>query len=106
MNQRKPSLAQPDPRVTPADLAHLPEALRILSVLNNQFASAQDLAPSVEKMPALVARVVRAYQTLYINRALPSLPQQLGGLGNRRFEELLFKYLEELTELKAELLDG
>jgi hypothetical protein len=102
VNQRK-APSQQETRVTAAELAHLPEALRILSVLNNQFASAQDLAPSVEKMPALVARVGRAYQSLYINRALPALPQQLGGLGNRRFEELLFKYLEELTELKAEL---
>ncbi len=102
MNHRKPPTEQ-DARVTAAELGHLPEALRILSVLNNQFASAQDLAPSVEKMPALVARVARAYQTLYINRALPALPQQLGGLGNRRFEELLFKFLEDLTELKAEM---
>jgi hypothetical protein len=100
---RKPPATQQNGRVTAAELAHLPEALRILSVLNNQFASAQDLAPSVEKMPALVARVNRAYQTLYINRALPTLPQQLGGLGNRRFEELLFKYLEDLTMLKAEM---
>jgi hypothetical protein len=102
VNQRKAATPQ-DTRVTAADLDHLTEALRLLSVLNNQFASAQDLAPSVEKMPALVARVTRAYQTLYINRALPALPQQLGGLGNRRFEELLFKYLEDLTELKAEM---
>jgi hypothetical protein len=105
VNQRKAASPQ-DTRVTAADLDHLPEALRLLSVLNNQFASAQDLAPSVEKMPALVGRVARAYQTLYINRALPALPQQLGGLGNRRFEELLFKYLEDLTELKAEMPEG
>jgi hypothetical protein len=105
VNQRK-APNQQETRVTAAELAHLPEALRILSVLNNQFASAQDLAPSVEKMPALVARVGRSYQALYINRALPALSQQLGGLGNRRFEELLFKYLEELTELKAELPEG
>ncbi|HEX6241681.1 MAG TPA: hypothetical protein VFZ61_12325, partial [Polyangiales bacterium] len=68
-----------------------------------QFAAAKDLAPSVEKMPTLVARVAHAYDTLYIGRVLPALPQQLGGLGNRRFEELLFKYLEDLTELKAEM---
>ena len=102
MQQRKPLMPQAT-RVTAEELTHLPEALRILSVLNNQFASAQDLAPSVEKMPALVARVNRAYQTLYINRVIPALPQQLGGLGNRRFEELLFKYLEDLTELKSEM---
>lgn len=92
-------------KVTKADLSHVDEALRLLSVLNNQFASAQDLAPSVEKMPTLVARVARAYDNLFIGRALPALPQQLGGLGNRRFEELLFKYLEDLTELKFELGD-
>jgi len=54
-------------------------------------------------MPTLVARVRHAYSTLYMNRPANSLAQQLGGLGNRRFEELLFKYLEDLTELKAEL---
>lgn len=103
MNQKKPSMvALPSTKVTAADLEHLSEALRLLSVLNNQFAAAKDLAPSVEKMPTLVARVARAYDTLYIGRVLPALPQQLGGLGNRRFEELLFKYLEDLTELKAE----
>jgi hypothetical protein len=103
VNQKKPSMvALPSTKVTAADLEHLSEALRLLSVLNNQFAAAKDLAPSVEKMPTLVARVARAYDTLYIGRVLPALPQQLGGLGNRRFEELLFKYLEDLTELKAE----
>jgi len=100
-----PSATLPDTKVTRDDLAYVGEALRLLHVLNNQFASAQDLAPSVEKMPTLVARVSRAYHTLFIGRALPALPQQLGGLGNRRFEELLFKYLEDLTELKAELAD-
>lgn len=111
MNQKKPpspptTASVPNTKVTKADLAHVEEALRLLSVLNNQFASAQDLAPSVEKMPTLVARVTRAYSTLYINRAVPALPQLLGGLGNRRFEELLFQYLEDLTELKFELADG
>jgi hypothetical protein len=101
-----PMATAPDTKVSKADLAHVDEALRLLSVLNNQFASAQDLAPSVEKMPTLVARVSRAYHTLFIGRSLPSLPQQLGGLGNRRFEELLFKYLEDLTELKFELGDS
>jgi hypothetical protein len=108
VNQKKPpppTATLPDTKVTKADLAHVDEALRLLSVLNNQFASAQDLAPSVEKMPTLVARVTRAYHTLFIGRAVPALPQQLGGLGNRRFEELLFKYLEDLTELKFELAD-
>ncbi len=100
-----PTATLPDTKVGKADLAHVDEALRLLSVLNNQFASAQDLAPSVEKMPTLVARVSRAYHTLFIGRVLPPLPQQLGGLGNRRFEELLFKYLEDLTELKFELAD-
>jgi hypothetical protein len=91
-------------KVTAHDLAHVSEALRLLSVLNNQFAAAQDLAPSVEKMPTLVARVRHAYSTLYINRPQNiGLSQLLGGLGNRRFEELLFKYLEDLTELKASL---
>jgi hypothetical protein len=109
VNQKKPparpstSMALPDTRVTAADLEHVSEALRLLSVLNNQFAAAKDLAPSVEKMPTLVARVAQSYHTLYIGRALPSLSQQLGGLGNRRFEEVLFKYLEDLTELKAEM---
>lgn len=103
MNQRRPSLATLDLRVTAEDLNHTSEALRLLNVLNNQFASAQDLAPSVQKIPTLVARVQHAYSTLYIGRALPVLAQQLGGLGNRRFEELLFKYLEDLTELKAEI---
>jgi hypothetical protein len=109
VNLRKPpspTATLPDTKVTKADLAHVDEALRLLSVLNNQFASAQDLAPSVERMPTLVARVTRAYHTLFIGRAVPALPQQLGGLGNRRFEELLFKYLEDLTELKFELADG
>jgi hypothetical protein len=92
-----------DTRVCAEDLEHVSEALRLLSVLNNQFAAAKDLAPSVEKMPTLVARVAKDYHTLYIGRALPVLAQQLGGLGNRRFEELLFKYLEDLTELKAEI---
>jgi len=90
-------------RVRPDDLDHVSEALRLLSVLNDQFAAAQDLSPSVQKMPTLVARVRHAYSTLYMNRPANSLAQQLGGLGNRRFEELLFKYLEDLTELKAEL---
>lgn len=109
MNQKKPPMRPStaaiitDTKVTAADLEHVSEALRLLSVLNNQFAAAKDLAPSVEKMPTLVARVAKAYHTLYIGRALPALPQQLGGLGNRRFEELLFKYLEDLTELKAEI---
>ena len=103
MNQRRPSLATLDLRVTAEDLNHTSEALRLLNVLNNQFASAQDLAPSVQKIPTLVARVHHAYSTLYIGRAVPVLSQQLGGLGNRRFEELLFKYLEDLTELKAEI---
>jgi hypothetical protein len=109
VNQKKPpspTASLPDTKVTKADLAHVDEALRLLSVLNNQFASAQDLSPSVEKMPTLVARVSRAYNTLFIGRLLPALPQQLGGLGNRRFEELLFKYLEDLTELKFELGDS
>lgn len=96
--------AQEMMRVTEHDLAHVSEALRLLSVLNNQFAAAQDLSPSVEKMPRLVARVRHAYSALYINRPQNvGLAQVLGGLGNRRFEELLFKYLEDLTELKASL---
>lgn len=106
VNQKKPPPSMttlPSTKVCEGDLEHVSEALRLLSVLNNQFAAAKDLAPSVEKMPTLVARVARAYDTLYIGRVLPPLPQQLGGLGNRRFEELLFKYLEDLTELKAEL---
>ena len=108
MNQKKPpapTASVTNTKVTKDDLAHVDEALRLLSVLNNQFASAQDLAPSVEKMPTLVARVTRAYNTLFIGRVAPALPQQLGGLGNRRFEELLFRYLEDLTELKAEQSD-
>ena len=107
VNQRRPSITTEEAmRVCEADLGHVSEALRLLSVLNNQFAAAHELAPSVEKMPTLVARVMHAYSTLYINRAVPVLAQQLGGLGNRRFEELLFKYLEDLTELKGELADG
>jgi hypothetical protein len=107
VSQRRPSMSTPEAmQVTAQDLAHVSEALRLLSVLNNQFAAAHELAPSIEKMPTLVARVRHAYSTLYINRAVPALAQQLGGLGNRRFEELLFKYLEDLTELKAELGDG
>lgn len=105
MTQHRPSITTQEMlRVSQYDLEHVSEALRLLSVLNNQFAAAQDLAPSVEKMPTLVARVRHAYSTLYINRPQNiGLAQLLGGLGNRRFEELLFKYLEDLTELKASL---
>ena len=91
--------------MTEADLASTQEALRLLSVLNDQFASAYDLAPSVEQMPALSARVTRTFHQQFLGRPIPSLANQLGALGNRRFEQLLFGYLEDLTELQATMSD-
>jgi len=90
-------------KVTRDDLECIQEALRILSLLNDRYVSPRSLAPSVARMPALMARITRAYHQRFIGRSIPDLPEQLRWLGNSQFERMLFVYLEDLTELRAEI---
>lgn len=106
MSQHRPSLPGPAAmRVSSQDLTHLADVLKMLSVLNDQFAAADDLAPHVAQMPSLAARVTRTYHAMFIGRILPPLRAQLGGIGNRKLEALLLEYLEDLTILRADLAE-
>ncbi len=104
MSQHRPSLPGPAAmRVSPQDLTHLGDVLDMLSLLNDQFAAADDLAVHVARMPSLAARVTRTYHAMFLGRGLPPLRAQLGGIGNRKLEALLLEFLEDLTILHADL---
>jgi hypothetical protein len=83
--------------VSRSDLGVLAEALKVLETLNNPMVSPAQLAYTVSLMPKLSARVAREYHRVFLERAIPPLVDQLKALGNKRFEELLFSYLEDLT---------
>jgi len=84
--------------VSRSDLGVLTEALRVLDSLNNPLVSPKQLADTVARMPKLSARVTREYHRMFMDRAIPpAVAEQLKALGNKRFEEILYNYLEDLT---------
>lgn len=83
--------------VSRSDMGVLSEALKVLETLNNPLVSPQQIATTVEHMPKLSARVTREFHRVFRERAIPPMVDQLKALGNKRFEELLYSYLEDLT---------
>lgn len=92
-------------RVTREDLSRLSDILKMLSLLNDEFAPAHKLAILINQMPPLKARVTQTYNLMFMGKALPSFQTQVGAIGNRQLETLLLEFLEDLTILRADLLD-
>jgi hypothetical protein len=90
-------------QVSRSDLGRLTEALRVLESLNNPMVSPTQLALTVQSMPKLAARVTREYHRCFMDRVIPpNVGDQIKALGNKRFEELLYNYLEDLTMSQGE----
>ncbi len=97
---RRPSIPVPSrTALVRDDLRHLATIQRILQLLNDPAASASALAPLVESVPVLGARLRARFGANAIDR---STATDLAFLGNREFETVLFSLLEELTELRAD----
>lgn len=83
------------------DLRHLDVVTGILRLLNEPAASAVELARLVDRMPVLAARLGARFGARVGDRPSTAL-LELTLLGNRDLEAVLFKLLEELTDLQAE----
>jgi hypothetical protein len=114
MNSRQPqnrqsmssSLRLVDPtRVCPADIERLDVIHALLAELNDPRASAVTIAPFIIAFPPLRARIERAFKLRRPNLRAPSVPMQIVALGNREVEAVLLELLEDLTMLRAELLE-
>lgn len=92
-----------DTRVQKEDLKHLEVLHKMLQILNDSMAGAEQLSNQVERFRALHARVMLRFRKLYPGQTPPALPQQLAKLGNREFEKVLFELLEDLTVLRSEM---
>jgi hypothetical protein len=93
-------------RVSLRDLDARDDALKILKALNDPFCSARNLAPHIERLPALRARVSREHHAHFMPKRELPFAEQLQALGNGALERVLFQYLEDLTIFGAESDDG
>lgn len=85
------------------DLTQLDVVHRILALLNDAAASSSALGALVDEMPVLRARLNARFRQRF-DRSTTSA-HELATLGNRAFEEVLLALLEDLTELRASMLD-
>ncbi len=100
-------LRMTDPtRVTPADIERLDVIHALLAELNDPRASAVTIAPFIAAFPPLKARIELAFRTRRPNAHAKNLSAQLVLLGNREVESVLLELLEDLTMLRADLLDA
>jgi hypothetical protein len=93
-------------RVTPADIERLDIIHALLSELNDPRASAVSIAPFIGAFPPLRARLEQAFRTRRPNAHAKNLAGQLALLGNREVEAVLLELLEDLTMLRADLLEA
>jgi hypothetical protein len=91
--------------VTPADIERLDVIHALLAELNDPRASAVTIAPFIAAFPPLKARVEEAFRTRRPNAHAKNLASQLVLLGNRELEAVLLELLEDLTMLRADLLE-
>jgi len=107
---RHPVSLQPratDPtRVCPSDIERLDVIHALLAKLTDPRASAQTLAPFIEAFPPLKARIAQTFALRRPNHRATTLTAQIVGLGNRQVEAVLLELLEDLTFLRAELLEA
>lgn len=88
-------------KVSAADLAGLPVLHRILRLLNDPAVSAMQLGREVDRLPTLANRLRLKARTL--NKIRQTSGEAIALLGNRDFQAVLLGYLEDLTELRADL---
>lgn len=93
-------------RVTPADIERLDIIHALLSELNDPRASAVTIAPFIAAFPPLKARIEQAFRLRRPNAHAKNLSAQLVLLGNREVEAVLLELLEDLTMLRADLLEA
>lgn len=91
--------------VIPADIDRLDVIHALLAELNDPRCSAATIAPFVEKFPPLRARVARAFAVRRPNSRGGSVAMELVALGNREMEAVLLELLEDLTILRADLME-
>jgi hypothetical protein len=92
--------------VCAADIERLDIIHALLSELNDPRASAVTLAPFIDAFPPLRARIGRAFELRRPNSRATNIAAQIVCLGNREVEMVLLELLEDLTMLRAELLEA
>lgn len=105
VSYRVPSPPHDPTVVSPADIDRLDVIHALLSELNDPRASAATIAPFVDRFPPLRARIARAFATRRPNSRAASTAAELVALGNREVEAVLLELLEDLTVLRADLLE-
>lgn len=88
-------------RVTPADLAHIDDFLKLLRALDDPLVSTEHLCAHVVAIPVLATRCI--HRASSARCPIQSLGPALGRIGNHGLETVLLEVLEDLTILKAEL---
>jgi hypothetical protein len=112
MNSQRPrtsfssGICPADPtRVVPADIERLDVIHALLAELNDPRASAVTIAPFIAAFPPLRARIARTFEMRRPNSHGTSIASQIVCLGNREVEAVLLELLEDLTMLRADLLE-
>lgn len=83
----------------------LGELQSLLITFNDPYAAGTDLATHIEAIPLLEARLLRTARIQTGHMRLSDIRVALSLLGNKALERELLELLEDMTEVKADLLE-
>jgi hypothetical protein len=91
--------------VTAEHISSLSELQSLLVTFNDPYAAGTDLASHIEEIPLLARRLVRTARIQTGHMQLSQVGHALSLLGNKALERELLELLEDMTEVKFDLLD-